>query len=295
MKARAPVLIAGFGYLGEALAKALTDRGDTVIGLTKSDPTGLDRQPNPVHSCDLSDAEEVAGLANKIPTPRAIIHCASSNRGGPDAYRAVFVDGARNLASAFPGIPLLLTSSTSVYGQTDGSTVTEESPAEPERETGRLLREAEEIVRENGGTVFRLAGIYGPGRSVHLKRFLEGTATIESGEVSRLLNQIHRDDAVAAIVHWIDLDRESTRGQIFNLSDRRPMSQRACYEQLAAHFEKPVPPEAPPNLNRKRAWTHKAVSSEKLQATGWSPLFGDFLDAVRNDPSLVPSIREQLD
>lgn len=292
----ADALLAGVGYLGAPLAETLARAGVAVTGLARSvpessDPTGSGPGPYPVESADLGDPVSIAAVAEKIGPVSAIVHCASSGRGGIDAYRAVFVDGTRHLIESFPGARLFFTSSTSVYGQTDGSTVTEESLADPDRETGRMLRQAEDQVLAAGGTVLRLAGIYGPGRSVHLKKFLEGTATIESGDVSRLLNQIHRDDALSALVHLMSLPPKAVRGQIYNVADDTPLSQRATYEALADFFQQPLPPEAPPDLNRKRAWTHKAVSNAKLRATGWTPQHPSFPGALTSDPTLVDSIQ----
>ncbi len=79
---------------------------------------------------------------------------------------------------------MLFTSSTSVYAQRDGSWVTEESETKPARETGRILLETEEFVLGHGGIVARLAGIYGPGRSALLSKFLAGEAIIDPGERS---------------------------------------------------------------------------------------------------------------
>lgn len=298
-----PVLLAGLGYVGSALADALVASGRALIGATKSgggdvDPTGLNRRPYPVESCDLGDREAVltlaGGLRERGESPGQMVHCASSGRGGPEAYRAVFVAGTRHLIEAFPGVPLIFTSSTSVYPQVDGSVVTETSDTEPDRETGRLLREAENQVLAAGGTVLRLAGLYGPGRSVHLQKYLEGTATIESGPVSRLLNQLHRDDAVGAILHLLGLPPYRIAGEIFNVADDTPITQRACYEMLAAHFEGSLPPESPPDPDRKRGWTHKAVSNAKLRATGWKPRYPSFAEALTTDPELVSSIRAKI-
>ncbi len=284
------VLVAGCGYLGEALAERFYSQGHAVTGLSRT-VSSLHRFP--VLSCDLSQAVSVRRLESL--RPAIVVHCASSGRGGVESYRAVFLEGSRNLLETFPEARFFFTSSTSVYGQVDGAVVTEESPAEPDRETGQILREAENLVLGGGGTVLRLAGIYGPGRSVHLQRFLEGTATIEAGQVSRYLNQIHRDDAAAAIAHLAGLPSGETKGQIYNVADDTPLTQRACYEQLAEFFGKPLPPEAPPNLNRKRAWTHKSVSNEKLRAAGWAPRFKSFPDALRADPRLIPSIEALLE
>ena len=188
------------------------------------------------------------------------------------------MDGCHNLVEQFPGVPLLFTSSTSVYSQADGSIVTEESPAIPERETGNLLLAAENITLAANGLVARLAGIYGPGRSVILRKFLSGEAVIEE-DGRRFLNQIHRDDAARAILH---MATSGIRGEVFNVSDSTPLTQRECYESLCRIFSRPLPPSGPRDLNRKRGWTHKQVSNEKLRKTGWQPELPSFLDAVED-------------
>ena len=259
------LLLMGHGYLGQAIARVFRDGGWQVVPVSLSGGEGG-------LACDVGDRRAVATL----PAADFIVHCAASGRGGADAYQRVYVEGCRNLAAQFPGVPLLFTSSTSVYAQTDGSLVTEQSPAIPDRETGRLLLEAEQVTRAANGIVTRLSGIYGPGRSVILKKFLTGEAVIED-DGRRFLNQIHRDDAARAIFH---LATSGVRGEIFNLSDSQPLSQRECYEALSAMFSRPLPPGGPRDLNRKRGWTHKQVSNAKLRATGWQPEFPSFLDAA---------------
>ncbi|MEJ6830822.1 MAG: NAD-dependent epimerase/dehydratase family protein, partial [Akkermansiaceae bacterium] len=119
------LLIAGAGYLGSEIAR-LAESEFTVHTLTKSGGDGS-------HACDLSDDAAVARIASLFPAPDLVIHCASSGRGGPDAYRGIFVQGCKSLLDHFPKSHLLFTSSTSVYHQTDGSEVTEDSATEPER------------------------------------------------------------------------------------------------------------------------------------------------------------------
>jgi nucleoside-diphosphate-sugar epimerase len=178
---------------------------------------------------------------------------------------------------------MLYTSSTSVYAQTDGSVVTEPCPADPERETGKLLLQAEAITLAAGGIVARLSGIYGPGRSVILQKFLTGSAIIEE-DGRRFLNQIHRDDAARALFH---LAASGIRGEVFNVCDSTPLSQLECYQALASIFSRPLPPTGPRDANRKRGWTHKRVSNAKLIATGWLPRFPSFLDAA---PAIAPTL-----
>jgi nucleoside-diphosphate-sugar epimerase len=260
------LLLVGNGYLGKAVARVFREGGWEVT------PVSLSGGDDSL-ACDVGDCDAVKSL----PAAEFIVHCAASGRGGAEAYQHVYVDGCRNLTERFPGVPLLFTSSSSVYSQTDGSVVTEESPAIPDRETGRLLLEAENITLDADGVVTRLSGIYGPGRSVILKKFLSGEAVVED-DGRRFLNQIHRDAAARAIFHLA-----TTRATgVFNVSDSTPLTQLACYKSLCAMFSRPLPPTGPRDLNRKRGWTHKQVSNEKLRATGWQPEFPSFLDAAKS-------------
>ncbi|MDF1853077.1 MAG: NAD-dependent epimerase/dehydratase family protein [Verrucomicrobiales bacterium] len=286
------ILIIGHGYVGSELAQRLSAGERTVSVANRS---GDEQNPYPVFEADVSSLSSLEKLAADLPAlPDAIVHCASSSRGGAEAYRAVFLDGIDHLQNVFPDKRILFTSSTSVYGQTDGSVVTEESPTEPDRETSQILVEAERKVADSGGIALRLAGIYGPGRSIYLQRILEGKAEIEAGETSRFLNQIHRTDIVAAIQHLIGTSGDDFQGRIFNAVDDTPMTQRECYERLAAYFEVPIPPESPPNTKRKRAWTNKIVDNSALKSTGWTPQFPSFFDALDDDPELIPSLREKV-
>ncbi len=287
-------LIAGHGYVGSVLAQALHEEETPVTALNRRSPAG--EAGYPVLSADISDAESVAGIAKELnPAPEAIIHCAASGRGGGvEAYRAVYVEGMKNLKAAFPGVPILFTSSTGVYGQDDGSTVTEESETAPTRETGQLLLEAESIALETGGLVLRLAGIYGPDRSIYLQRILEDAATVEPDWPPRYINQIHRDDIVGAILHLLTAGTSAYAGRIFNVVDGTAMTQRQCYEGLAEGLELPLPPEAPAKAG-PRGLTSKIVSSAALKATGWEPIYPSYFDGLKNDPELVPSIWDKVE
>lgn len=260
------LIVAGAGYLGSEIARQAS--AFEVVTVTKSGGS-------PDEACDLSSATEVTQLAERHPGPSVVIHCASSGRGGPEAYRGVFLDGSSHLTKAFPDSHLILTSSTSVYHQTDGSDVDEASSTKPIRETSRLLLEAEKVVLNSNGTVARLAGLYGPGRSVVLRKYLDGSAVIEeSGQ--RILNQIHVEDAASAVLHLASL--KSTG--IYNVSDNSPISQLECYQGLAKFFDRPLPPTGEKNTSRKRAWTHKRVLNDKIRATGWAPSYPCYFDAL---------------
>jgi len=263
------VVVVGAGYLGDEILRVFREGGWEAVGASLSGGDGL-------LACDVSDGDSVAAL----PDADAVVHCAASGRGGAEAYERVYVRGCENLVGRFPDAKLVFTSSSSVYGQKDGETVTEESAAEPDRETGRLLLKAEEIVKNAGGVVARLAGIYGPGRSVMLRKFLSGEAVIEE-DGCRFINQIHRDDAASAVFHLINLD-PFPGGQVFNVSDSVTLSQLEVYRGLAQIFGRDLPPCGPRDLNRKRGWTHKRVCNTKLRESGWEPVYKSYLDAVRD-------------
>ena len=276
------VVIAGCGFTGRATARLFAGAGWEVVGVTHSaeSAAALGAEKFRVVACDIADRAALA-TCGELRGADVVIHCASSGRGGVEQYRAVYLGGARALGEVLaPGL-LVFTGSTSVYAQTDGGWVTESSAAEPERETGRVLRETEEWVVARHGLVARLAGIYGPGRSVLLRKFFAGEAVIE-GDGAKWINQVHRDDIAAALVHLVTA---KARG-VFNVSDNEPLAQRAVYEWLAQRFARPLPPEGPIDTNRKRGWTNKRVSNAKLRGLGWVARYPSFFAAVENDAGL---------
>ena len=282
------VLILGCGFVGLQTARLFNEAGWDVVGVTHSADSAekLADEPFRVIACDISDATGMEKYRADLANPDAAIHCASSGRGGVEEYRRVYFQGMRNVLDLVSPKRAVFTSSTSVYAQTGGEWVTEESPAEPQRETSKILRETEELVLARNGIVARLAGIYGPGRSVLLQKFFENRATIE-GDSSHVINQIHRDDAALALFFLVE---KSALSGIYNVADDMPLSQRAVYEWLAKEFGKALPPSGPVDTNRKRGLTSKRVSNAKLRALGWQPKFASFCDAVKNDPALLPKL-----
>ena len=280
------ILIAGCGYLGQAAADLFHNAGWEVEGWTMSMESAeeLSGKPYRVTAVDISNAGKVSARAGDFD---AVIHCASTRGGDVDLYRQVYLNGARNLLDRFSESVMLFTSSTSVYAQTEGESVTEESAAAPVHETGKILRETEQLVLELGGIVVRLAGIYGPGRSYLLKRFLSGEAIIDSKK-DRFVNQIHRDDAAAAL--FLLLDRQSLGAEIYNVVDDQPILHSECYRWLAAKLNRPVPPIGKSTSNRKRGRSNKRVSNAKLRGLGWAPRFSTFAEGM--EKGVLPNIAQ---
>ena len=280
------ILIAGCGYVGQAAADLFHAAGWTVEGWTRSAESAgtLSAKPYPVRRVDLSKWAEVAQSALAAAGVDALIHCASSSGGDAEMYRQIYFDGARNLLDVFPKSKTLFTSSTSVYAQRDGAWVTEESQTKPTRETSRILLDAEASVLDRGGIVVRLAGIYGPGRSALLTKFLAGTAIIDS-ENDRFINQVHRDDIVSAL--FFLLNRETEGGEIYDVVDDEPTLQSECYRWLAQRLNRPLPSIGKSKQQRKRGDSNKRVSNAKLRRLGWAPRYPTFADAM--EKSILPS------
>jgi nucleoside-diphosphate-sugar epimerase len=276
-------LIAGCGYLGRALAESLAADGWEIEGWTLSPESARELSQNGqrVEAIDLSDARDVAAHKSDF---TAVIHCASTRGGDADAYRRVYLEGARNLAEQFCNAKIVFTSSTSVYAQSSGELVTEESIAEPQHESGKILREAENMILARDGVVARLGGIYGPGRSALLRNFLEGRVAAGT-DTDRFVNQIHRDDAASAIQRL--LKSTTTAGQIYNVVDNEPISLSACYRWLGAKLNRPLAPKQTSGSKHKRGESNKRVSNAKLRSLGWTPQYPTFADGM--EKSVLPS------
>ena len=276
-------LIAGCGYLGQALAELLAADNWKVEGWTMSPQSAeeLSRRGVRAYSVDISNQKDVASHRGDFD---AVVHCASTHGGDVDLYRRVYLDGARNLLNHFGSAKFLFTSSTSVYAQSKGALVTERSPAQPKHETGKILRQAEDLILAKNGIVIRLGGIYGPGRSASLKKFLNGEVVVDPSH-DRFVNQIHRDDAAAGI--RVLLKSATASGEIFNVVDDEPILQSECYRWLAAKLMRPLASSGRSTTRRKRGESNKRVSNAKLQSIGWVLQYPTF--AAGMEKSVLPA------
>jgi len=262
------VLIIGCGYVGLPLAKELICQGHEVYGLCRSASDILAGSGVISVPADITKPETLGKIQHHFDW---VVNCAASGGGTEEDYRQLYFEGNRNLISWLRKSSIkkfIYTSSTSVYGQNDGSIVTEESPAQPEAPTARILAQTEAILLAAAQTGFpavilRVAGIYGPGRGHSFKQFLKGEARIE-GDGLRHFNMIHRDDLIGVIIAALERGKS---GRIYNAVDNEPVSQARFYEWLAKKLNRPLPPAAPADLeiSRKRGATNKRVSNARLR------------------------------
>ncbi len=263
------VLILGCGYVGLQLGAELVRQGHEVFGVRRS-WRGEDAQTRGIHAltADVTQTEQLRALPGQFDW---VVNTVSSSKGGVEAYRQAYVQGNRNLAEwlrSNPAKKFVYTSSTSVYGQEDGSQVKEESPTTPTAETAQVLVEAEKVILtafENklfSPVILRVAGIYGPDRGHAFKQFLANEVKIP-GRGERIMNMVHLEDLVAIIILALKNGRP---GQIYNVVDDEPVAQVHFYRWLAETLGKWMPPfTAEEPATTKRGLTNKKVLNRKLK------------------------------
>lgn len=271
----ASVLIVGCGYLGGRVADAMVSAGRTVFALTRGRADTLAaRGIRPI----LGDVTDPGSL-QRLPEVAWVVYAVGMDRTAGKPMREVYVSGLRNVLAALPARSaesprFTYVSSTGVYGQTTGEWVTEASETNPTEESGKIVLEAEGVLREArpDATVLRFAGIYGPGRLLRRQPLLNGEPFV--GDADKWLNLIHVADGVQAV-----LAAEVVVGGTFNVSDGTPVTRRDFYTRLAgllgappAKFEPPPTPVTEPN--------RRIDSRAAREALGFVPEFPSYREGL---------------
>ena len=234
------VAIVGLGWLGMPLAMSLSARGwqvtgskTTLDGVDAARMSGIDSyqlQLTPELVCDSDDLDAL------LDADALVITLPARRTGeGDDFYlQAVqeIVDSA--LAHNIPRI--IFTSSTSVYGEAEGS-VKETSPLEPVTASGRVLKELETWLHDLPGTsvdILRLAGLVGPER--HPGRFLAGKTNVANG--AHGVNLVHLEDVISAITLLLQAPKG---GHIYNLCAPAHPTRAEFYSLMARQMNLDAP------------------------------------------------------
>lgn len=266
-----PSLIVGCGYLGLRIARAWQNAGRHVVALTRSRAELLRAEGiEPV----VGDVLDPASLT-ELPEAETVVYAVGLDRSSGRLMRDVYVTGLANVLAALPKPKAFVyVSSTSVYGQSDGSIVTESSPTEPIEESGRVVLDAELTLRDSlpTATILRFAGIYGPGRILRKAALLRGEPLL--GDADKWLNLIHVDDGVRAV-----LAAEAHPGVTLNVADDRPVSRRDFYTCAAELLNAPPATFAPGPSTRGE--TNRRIENTNVKSVlNWSPRYATFRDGL---------------
>ena len=277
------LLIFGFGFTGRAITRRLKPQGWSVAGTwrAETDPTRISAEgAEPVASSDEAALEAEAARAD------AILITAPPGPAGCPALPLMTSALAR--ARAFPAWIGYL-STTGVYGDRGGRWVTERSRLAAQSVEGARRAGAERDWLQAGAgmglcvTVFRLPGIYGPGRSP-FDRLRAGTARriVAPGQI---FSRIHVDDLAAGLAASIAHPRP---GGIYNLCDDEPAPNSEVAAYAAGLLGMAPPPEVPLDLNamapsaRRFYAETKRVSNALAKAElGWRPTYPTYREGLR--------------
>jgi nucleoside-diphosphate-sugar epimerase len=229
------LFVFGMGYSALAIASRVMREGWTVAGTTRSaESVGRLRQLGiePV-LFDGAAPIDPAALARTT-------HLLASIPADPDDPALRHHAGTIAAISGLEWTGYL--STTSVYGVTDGSTVDEDYPCDPSSARGQRRLNAEHAWQglPMPGHVFRLSGIYGPGRSVF--------ETIRAGKAQRVVkpgqafNRIHVEDIATVVCASM---AKPAPGRIYNLADDLPAPSADLVTYACHLLQVEPPPEIP--------------------------------------------------
>jgi len=230
-----PLLVSfGHGYSARALARRLLARGWRVIGTTRS-----------AEKAESLRAEGVLPMLWPPEDPGALLapgaHVLISAGPGSDGDPTLAACGQAIRAAAARLAWVGYLSTTGVYGDRAGGRVDEGSECRPATDRGRARLAAERAWRAIPDLplhVFRLAGIYGPGRGPFAK-LRNGTARriVKRGQV---FSRIHVDDIASVLEASIAHPRP---GAIYNVCDDEPAPPQDTIAFAAELLGLPAPPE----------------------------------------------------
>lgn len=226
------LLSLGHGYSAQALARRLIPQGWRVIGTTRS--------PEKAALIRTEGAESLIWPGTDLgPIMAGVTHLLTSI-APTEAGDPVLLNAAEILAKA-PDLRWVgYLSTTGVYGDTGGGWVDETTPPAPATTRGKARLRAEKAWENTGLPVhiFRLAGIYGPGRGP-FEKVLNGTARriIKPGQV---FSRIHVDDIAQVLEASIN---RPDPGRVYNLCDDDPAPPQDVLAHAAALLDMAPPPE----------------------------------------------------
>ena len=265
------VVIAGCGYVGNALARMLMDEGHEVFGIRR-DPSKLEPGVKRIVG-DLSQPEKLGPAPARV---EYAVFAVSADEGSEKAYRKAYLD---SLAGFLQWLVdegqrprrVVMTSSTSVYGQRRGEHIDESSPTHPTHFRGETLLSSERLLAASGlsTVVVRLGGIYGPGRTGLIDRARAGELRLRSAE--HFTNRIHRDDAAGLVRHLLF---HPSPAPLYLGVDDESAEEATVYRWLAKHLGVDAPEESEsdvePDTARRREVGSKRCSNRLARESGYA-------------------------
>lgn len=228
----------GHGYSAQALEARLLPLGWTIIGTTRNPAKAAAMTARGVDAVIWPGTPMAPYLARAT---HILLSAAPDANGDP-----VFADLADDIAAAPHLAWVAYLSTTGVYGDHQGGWVDEDTPLTPGTVRGRARVVAESqwqtlAARANLPLhIFRLAGIYGPGRGP-FEKVRDGTAR-RIIKPNQMFSRIHVDDIATILLASIN---RPNPGAIYNVCDDDPAPPEDVIGHAATLLGLPQPPEIP--------------------------------------------------
>lgn len=209
------LFIFGLGYVGQHLANALYKKGWHITGTTRNPEKLKPKLPSDWQILRFEDGKKISGLSSHLSRTTHLITTISAITGYDPVMRVHSEDLRRY--TGWTGY----ISATSVYPTQENGFIDETVSAAPDTKRGLARLKAEQEWQGLcNAEIFRVAGIYGPGRNAILA-LLEGRAQIIE-KTGQLSNRIHQEDITNIVIAAMAKPRAL---RIINLCDQEPAAQ----------------------------------------------------------------------
>jgi nucleoside-diphosphate-sugar epimerase len=271
------ILFAGFGYVAGATAARLAASGWRVLASTRSAQTAatLDRLGYGAVHADPGQPEGAEALREAASGASAIIFSAA-----PGEHGDPFLPACAEMDTGQTWLGYL--STTGVYGDRKGGWAFERDGVTPGQPRSVRRAEAEAEWSKRGARLFRLSGIYGPGRSA-LDRVRSGESRVFN-KPGQVFSRIHVDDIASALIRA--LEQKDAKGA-FNLADDHPSSQAEVMCGAAAMLGVSAPevidfdPEQASAMQASFFSECRRVSNARAKAVlGWRPAYPSWREGL---------------
>jgi nucleoside-diphosphate-sugar epimerase len=226
-------LVLGCGFSGSFFAKTIRKLGYTALTSSRSE----NKDPN---SFVFNSENNIVPNENIFDGVTHILSCIPPDKNGKDPVLGRLKKKLKSLSLEWVGY----LSTTGVYGNTDGDWVSETDEPNPfqNRSHKRFNCEKEWIESGLPVQIFRLPGIYGPGRSTF--DAIRNKKIRVISKKNQIFSRIHVADITNAIIYLLQNKNSLKFYQIINIADDEPCSQieviQYCYDLLGLKMPKPI-------------------------------------------------------
>ncbi len=266
------IMILGCGYVGTALARhwqTCPPCADAEVIVTTTTPDRLAELRAIAPQTLILAGNDPAALRQALDGIQVLLLTLGAKRG--TSYADTYLKTAQTLAQVLPDNSsveqIIYTGSYAVYGNQQGNWVSESTSIKPENENGEVLAETERVLQTLVGSdrrvcLFRLGGIYGPGREL-ARIFQNAAGKTRPGDGSDASNWVHLEDIVGAL----DFAVKHRLQGVYNLVNSHPISVKQLLDGVCdRHHLAPI--HWDPSQPSPRSYNAK-VSNQKLREAGY--------------------------